>query len=190
MNSQNVIIYFSESEQKGLTGMARWLKGVGTGLSLLGLLSIVVPYIATLTVNILVAVVLLVSGGMHLTYALRMRKWRATTWELPTALVFLVTGFLFAVYPQSGAFALTVFLGVFFMILGLFKIMLALAWRMRPGWGMIVLAGTLSMLLGLLMIGGLPATAAWAIGLILGIDLVFTGATLIALGIKVKTLAA
>jgi uncharacterized membrane protein HdeD (DUF308 family) len=188
MDNQNFVIYFSEKEKNGLSGMARWLKGVGTALLLLGILSIVMPYIGTLTVNILVAFVLLVSGGMHLVYALNMRKWRTTTWEILTALVFLITGALFAVYPQSGAFALTLLLGVFFMIIGLFKIMLAMAWRMRPGWGMIVAAGILSILLGLLMIGGLPATAAWAIGLIMGIELVFTGATLIALGVKVKTL--
>ena len=190
MAKQNLVIHFSERELNGLTGMARWLKGVGTALLLLGALSIIMPYIGTLTVNMLVAVVLLISGGMHLAYALKMRKWRVTTWEILTALVFLLTGCLFAVYPQSGAFALTLLLGIFFMIIGLFKIMLALAWRMRPGWGMIVIAGFLSILLGLLMIGGLPATAVWAIGLMLGIELVFSGATLIALGMKVKALSA
>ncbi len=186
MTNQDFIIYFSEREQNDLSGMAKWFRRIGLTLLLLGVLSVVLPYVATLAVNILVAVVLLVAGVTQLAHAINVRKWRAITWEMLTALVFLITGGLFVFYPWSGMLALTMLLGIFFLVIGAFKILFSLAWRMRPGWGWILAAGILSLLLGFLVISGLPATAVWVIGLILGIDLIFSGIALMALGSKIK----
>jgi uncharacterized membrane protein HdeD (DUF308 family) len=144
---------------------------------------------ATLTVEILVGVILIVSAIMHATHAFQVRRWRNITWEAVFAVLFFITGILFLVYPFSGMMALTILLGLFFLIYGGFKIPLALSWKPRPGWGWIMTSGILTVILGLILIIGLPGTAVWAIGLILGIDLIFTGATLLALGSKLKSLA-
>jgi uncharacterized membrane protein HdeD (DUF308 family) len=80
-------------------------------------------------------------------------------------------------------------LGVFFLIHGGFKLALTSAWRRRPGWGWLAASAVISVLLGILVLAGLPGTAAWAIGLILGVDLLFTGVTLLILGFKLKQAA-
>ena len=189
-NTRNPIDYFSEHERTDLTGMASWLRGIGIALLVAGLLAVLLPHIATWAVNIMVAAILLVSGVMHLAHAFSLRRWRTITWEGLTALVFLAAGLLFAVFPISGVLTLTLLLGGFFLVVGLLKSQAALAWRPRPGWGLMLTTGILSLILGMLVILGLPGTATWAIGLILGIDLFFTGLALTALGARLKHIGA
>jgi len=189
MNRQEMIIYFTDNEQKDLPGMAKWFKGVGLAMLIIGLIAVLLPYIATLTLQILIATILLLSGTLQLAHSLTVRKWRTMTWEFLPALLFLLTGLLFLAYPASGAFALTVMLGFFFLILGIFKIQSALTWKQRPGWGWILTGGGLSIILGIIVLSGLPGTALWVIGLILGIDLIFSGITLMGLGSRLKVLA-
>jgi uncharacterized membrane protein HdeD (DUF308 family) len=144
---------------------------------------------ATLAVEMLAGIVLLVAGIMYLAHAFQVRKWRKITWEVFTAALFLLTGILFLAHPFSGALALTVLLGFFFLIHGGFKTLFALAWRHRPGWGWILASGILSFILGIIVITGLPGTAVWFVGLILGIDLIFTGIISMTLGTKLKSIA-
>ncbi len=189
MNNENVIVYFSEREQTNFDGMVGWFKTVGIILLVVGLLAVILSHIATLTVQVFIGLILLISGITHMAHALQARKWRNVTWEMLVAALFLVGGILFMVYPLGGAVALTLLLGFFFLILGGFKIPFALAWRRRPGWGWIMASGILSAMLGLVILFGLPGTAAWVIGLLLGIDLIFSGVTLMTLSAKMKSVS-
>ena len=188
MINHDALIYFSERERGNFAGMSKWFKGIGLAILVAGILAVILPYMAALTLEILLGIILLITGIMHLVHALQVRKWRSITWEVVIAVLFLLTGILFLVYPFSGVVALTIVLGVFFLIQGGFKIPLALSWRPRIGWGWILASGIISAILGLVVLVGLPGTAVWAIGLILGIDLIFTGLTLMTLGSKMKVL--
>ena len=99
--------------------MARWFKIIGAAMLIIGLLAVILPHIATLTVQILIGVILLVAGVLNGAHALTIRKWRSVTWEMLLTALFLIAGLLFITYPMSGAFALTVILGIFFLILGI-----------------------------------------------------------------------
>lgn len=189
MNGQELTIYFTDREQKDFVNMSKWFRGVGIALLIIGILAVMLPYIATMTVQMLVAVILILSGILHIAHAFTVRKWRNITWELLFAVLFLFTGLLFVAYPMSGAFALTMMLGLFFLVLGIFQIFSAMAWRQRPGWGWLLTGGALSIILGIIVITGLPGTALWSIGLILGIDLIFSGFTLIMIGAHLKNLS-
>mgnify|MGYP006303247357 CR=1 FL=1 len=188
MESQTLTVCFSEPERSNLASMAKWFKITGAAMLVIGLLAVILPHIATLTVQLLIGVVLLVAGILNAAHALTLRKWRAVTWEALLSVLFLITGILFIVSPMSGAFALTLILGFFFLFIGVLKIQSALAWRERPGWGWILFSGALSILLGIIIIIELPGTALWAIGLILGIDLIFSGIALIIVGSRLTKL--
>lgn len=189
MDGQELTIYFTDREQKDFESMSKWFRGMGIGILVIGILAVILPHIATLTVQMLVAVILILSGILHIAHAFTVRKWRDITWELLFAILFLFTGLLFVAYPMSGAFALTVMLGLFFLILGIIQILSAMTWRQRPGWGWMLTGGVLSIILGIIVITGLPGTALWSIGLILGIDLIFSGFTLIMIGNHLKNLS-
>jgi uncharacterized membrane protein HdeD (DUF308 family) len=169
--------------------MSKWFRWIGLALLVIGILAVILPYVAALTVNILVGIVLLIAGVLHLAHVMQVRKWRSVTWEGLLSILFLLVGILFLAYPFSGILALTIVLSLFFLLHAGFKIPLAMNWKPRPGWGWFLSSGILSAILGLLILLGLPGSAVWAIGLILGIDLLFTGVTLLALGSKMKGLA-
>jgi len=189
MDGQELTIYFTDREQKGFESMSKWFRGMGIGTLVIGILAVILPHIATLTVQMLVAVILILSGILHIAHAFTVRKWLNITWELLFAILVLFTGLLFMAYHMSGAFALTVMLGLFFLILGIIQILSAMTWRQRPGWGWMLTGGVLSIILGIIVITGLPGTALWSIGLILGIDLIFSGFTLIMIGNHLKNLS-
>lgn len=190
MNRQEFTLYFTDREQDDFMGMSKWFRNIGIALLVIGILAVILPYVATLTVQVLVAVILLLAGVLQIAHAVSVRKWRPVFWEGLFAVLFLLTGLLFLISPMSGAFALTVILGIFFLILGAFKIQSAMAWRQRPGWGWMMTSGILSLILGVFVLAGLPGTALWVIGLILGIDLIFSGITAMVIGSRLKHLSA
>jgi uncharacterized membrane protein HdeD (DUF308 family) len=189
MSDQGVIIYFSDRERLDLAGMSKWFRGLGLALLLLGVLAVVLPYFAALSVEIIVGLVLLLAGAVHLVHVFQSRRWRRVTWEIILTLLFILAGVFFLAYPFRGLLTLTILLGVFFLIHGGFTFIFAMGWKPRPGWGWMLTGGIISVFLGIIVITGLPGTAGWVIGLILGLDLFFTGLTMLILGSDVKKIA-
>ena len=162
--------------QGGLTrdqiGRARrWLMVAGSLALLAGVVSIAVPVIASVTAAIFVGWVLLASGVSAAIYAI---SHRAPLRGLE-ALVALGAGFYLLVFPLHGTVTLTFVLAVWFFASGVFSLAYALQWRGIPGWWLSALGGVSSVILGFLIAASLPSSAAWAIGLLVGINLVFWG---------------
>jgi uncharacterized membrane protein HdeD (DUF308 family) len=83
----------------------------------------------------------------------------------------------------SGALSLTVILTAFLTVEGILSIMYALEHKrdLSARWGMMLLSGIVDLILAAMIFLGLPATAAWAIGLLVGINLIFGGSALAAM---------
>jgi uncharacterized membrane protein HdeD (DUF308 family) len=79
------------------------------------------------------------------------------------------------VYPVTGTLTLTLALAIFFAVNGLFKVLRAVEHRAMPRWGFLLFDGLLSLVLGIPIAVGWPSTAAWALGVLVGIDLLFSG---------------
>jgi uncharacterized membrane protein HdeD (DUF308 family) len=158
----------------------RFLLGLGVVLIVLGLAAVAVPLVAQLIFVAFLAGVLIVVGAGKLWHALKQPRGRAFLLGLAVSAAYLVAGLLMLVFPWSGFLALTILLAVFLVVKGVLKT--AAAWHQRPQapWGWTMASGLLSGLLGLLIWFGLPGTALWAIGLLIGVDLVFTGLTMLA----------
>ena len=99
----------------------------------------------------------------------------------------MVGGLLLA-RPVSGALSLTIVLVVFFVIEGVASIMFALDHKreLSGRWGWMLMSGIVDLALAALMFTGLPSTAAWAIGLLVGINMVFGGSALIAMALHAR----
>lgn len=95
--------------------------------------------------------------------------------RLLLALLILVAGLYLVVAPQRGALTLTVLLAILFIAIGLVRIVAGIVGRHTPGAGLTIVNGAVSLVLGLLIFAGLPSSAAWAIGLLVGIDFVVYG---------------
>jgi len=94
--------------------------------------------------------------------------------------------------PLTGAFSLTVVLVVFFIIEGVASIMFSLDHKreLSGRWGWMLASGVIDLVLAVLIFAGLPSTAAWAIGLLVGINMVFGGAALVAMALHARRAAA
>lgn len=157
----------------------------GVLLVILGAAAIVIPAWATLTVTIFLGWLFLFSGILGLITTVWLRHAPGFWWSLLSAVLGIVVGALLIGWPISGAVSLTLVLIAYFVMEGIFCIMFGLEHkRLLSGrWVWLVLNGVIDLVLAGIVIYGLPGTAVWALGLLVGIDLVFGGSALIALAL-------
>ena len=163
----------------------------GILLVVLGALAIVLPQIATLAVAILIGWLFLISGIMGLIATFWMREAPGFWWSLLSAVLGIAAGLVLLAWPVSGVVSLTLVAIVFFIVEGIASIMYALDHRaqLTGRWSWMLISGIIDLILAAMIFAGLPATAAWAIGLLVGINMLFGGASLIAMALHARTAA-
>src|SRR3954464_3992595 len=158
----------------------------GIVLVILGAIAVIVPPFATLAVTILFGWLFLISGviGLYTTYM--MRHAPGFWWSLISAALAIIVGGMLLARPVSGAFSLTLLLFVFFVIEGVVSIMFAFEHRAElPGrWGWMLASGVIDLILAAMILAGLPLSAAWAPGLLVGINMLFGGGALIGMALR------
>jgi uncharacterized membrane protein HdeD (DUF308 family) len=164
----------------------------GIVLVVLGAAAIAIPALATLAVTILLGWLFLLSGVVGLFTTIWMRHAPGFWWALLSAVLGIVVGLMLLAMPLTGAFSLTVVLVAFFIIEGIASIMFSLDHKreLSGRWGWMLVSGVIDLVLALLIFAGLPSTGAWAIGLLVGINMVFGGAALIAMALHARRAAA
>jgi uncharacterized membrane protein HdeD (DUF308 family) len=163
----------------------------GIVLLILGVFAIVIPNVATLAVEVFIGWVLLVSGVVGLISTFRMRSAPGFGWSLLSAVIAIAAGVILLAWPLSGVLSLTLILTAFLTIEGVASIMMALTHRhgFSARWALLLVSGLIDLVLAALIFLGLPATAAWAIGLLVGINMVFGGSALISMALQARSLA-
>jgi len=161
----------------------------GVVLLVLGATAVVLPAIATLAVTILIGWLFLVSGIIGLITTFWMRNAPGFWWALLSAVLGIVVGLMLLASPLTGAFSLTLVLVAFFLIEGVASIMFALDHRKETSgqWGWMLASGIIDLALAIMIFAGLPSTAAWAVGLLVGINMIFGGSALIAMALHART---
>jgi uncharacterized membrane protein HdeD (DUF308 family) len=161
----------------------------GVVLLILGVLSIIVPQVATIAVSILIGWLILVSGIVGLISTFMMRSAPGFGWSLLSAVLATVAGAILLWSPLRGALTLTLILTVFLAFEGVFSILYAFEHRreLSGRWGMMLFSGILDLVLAAFIFLGLPATAAWAIGTLVGINLIFGGVAMITMALHARS---
>jgi uncharacterized membrane protein HdeD (DUF308 family) len=163
-----------------------WLLGLGILLSVLGLLLIAAPALGTLAIDLLVGWFLIIGGIAQAVHAFMEKAWRGFLLELLSGVLYLVVGILLVFYPLAGAQALTLFLAAFLLVEGVVRIAMAMRVRPAQGWGWLLFGGIVTVILGILIWMQWPASALWVIGLLVGINLLFTGWSLTMMAIALR----
>jgi uncharacterized membrane protein HdeD (DUF308 family) len=151
---------------------------IALGLLLMGVgaLSLLFPFIAAFSFNIVIGATLLVGGIATLVQAARMRRWRGRAVQVLLGLLYLGGGIVFIANPFAGIIALTIMLGAFFAADGAARIMLGLRVRPQRAWWLFLMSGLLSLALGVLVLIGLPSGLSIAfLGVVVGINMILTG---------------
>jgi uncharacterized membrane protein HdeD (DUF308 family) len=163
-----------------------WFLALGIIFIVGGVFAIAMPFIAGLTVTIIFSIVLVWLGIMQIIQAFSTKSWGGFIWELIIGIVLLVGGIATWIDPVLGAITLTIVVAAVFIAKGIFQIILAFHTRPHSGWGWILTAGILSVLVGLIIWIGWPVSTAWALGYLAGISLIFSGWSYVMLSLAAK----
>ena len=151
---------------------------------LLGFLAIALPGISKLSTELFIGWLLVFGGVVQLFRTFRSRHAPGFVGSLLTGILYTVFGVLLVLFPIAGILSLTILLTFFFIAEGVAKIYLAFQWRTFSRWGWLLLSGCIALILAFLIWSGWPSTAYWVLGLLVGINMLFFGVTLIALSLS------
>jgi len=160
----------------------------GIILVVLGLAAIALPPIAGLATALVLGWLFLIGGVVGLIATFNQKNAPGFWWSLISAAVAVLAGGILLSNPVKGVATLTYVLIVFFVIDGILIIVMALEHRreLSGRWQWMMLGGVMDLILAAIIIAGLPGTLAWALGLLVGIDLLFGGSALIAMAMSAK----
>jgi uncharacterized membrane protein HdeD (DUF308 family) len=160
----------------------------GIVLVILGVLAFLSPPLATLGFTIFVGWAFLISGIAGLVTTFMARQAPGFWWSLLSAVLGIGAGLVLLVWPLTGALSLTLVLIAFFIVEGIASILYATEHRQQLSgrWGWMLASGVIDLILAAMVFAGLPGTAAWALGLLVGINMIFGGAALIAMALYAR----
>jgi uncharacterized membrane protein HdeD (DUF308 family) len=169
---------------------AHWKAFLFEGIlfAILGFAAMVVPPLASLAITIFLGWMFLISGIGGLILTLWAREMPGFWWSLISAALAVLAGGILLARPIQGVLTLTIVVGAYFLAEGVATIMYALEHRreLSGRWSWLLVAGILDILVSFIIIAGLPGSAEWALGLLVGINLVFGGATLIGMALAAR----
>jgi uncharacterized membrane protein HdeD (DUF308 family) len=162
----------------------------GVIMTLLGVAAVIWPQFSSLAVDVYVGWILLFSGVMGLVMMFSAPSAAAFLWSLLTSALALFAGVLLLWHPIEGVVTLTLVLIAFFIAEGAFQIAAAFSYRTAfpESWGWMLASGIADLLLAAVIMAGWPASAVWAIGLIVGVNLITSGVAIASVASSVRSL--
>jgi len=164
-----------------------WFLILGILLVLSGTVALVYPFVASVAVVMVLGVSLLISGVATIVAAFWAGKWSALLLQLLIGIFYAVVGFIIMDAPLVSTVSLTLVVALMFLIVGIMRSVAALVIRF-PQWGWALLSGVLTTLVGVVIYKNLPETALWAIGTLVGIQLLLDGLFWVMLSLAIRRL--
>src|SRR6266568_5104033 len=164
-----------------------WFLVFGIGLALLGILAIVRSVAATVVSMLFFGWLLVIAAGIEVVQAIMVGKWVGLYHHWLAAVLFGVVGVLMIWRPVASAEVLTLLMGAFFLVAGLFQLITPFVVSL-PDWGWHALYGLITLVLGILVLAQWPVSGLWVIGMFVGIALIFNGVSWIALALDLRSL--
>ena len=168
-------------------GTFRHLKSVGVMLALIGVLAILLPSVATLGAELLVAWMLTLWGALGLWFSWAIRSVPEGRYGFVAFGLLFLVGVAFDLFPVAGIAALTVLMILSFLMEGILSILFGLRSSAHvSNWGWLVFSGLCSFAAGVVILFGWPWTASWTLGLMLGLNFLSTGLALVMLARRAR----
>ena len=176
---------------------AAGLSTVGSGKSIVwaivliifGFLAIALPFATSWGVVVVIAWLIVFSGGFQFIHAFQSQGIGHILWKILVAVLYLIVGIYFLLNPVLGIAAFTLALAIFFVIEGVIDLVFYFQTRALPGSGWILFDGIITLILGILVWRQWPSSSLWVIGTLVGISMIFTGITRLMLGLAARRLA-
>jgi uncharacterized membrane protein HdeD (DUF308 family) len=173
----------------GLAQTWRTLRTIGIVAIVIGVIAIILPEIFALGTSIFIGCILVAVSAFLAAAAFFAHGVGSFLARLAWAFLTLIVGLWLIIEPHNGSLTLTLVLGIYFLIMGLTRVIVAFMGRGTPNAGWVGLSGICGLIIGILVLVKFPSSADWAIGLLVGIDLLFLGWTLISVASVGKELS-
>jgi len=160
-----------------------WFLALGILLILAGVAAIAFPLLSTIATKIMLGWIFLIAGVVMAVHAFSIQQWRGFLMELLLAVLYIVVGGWLAFFPFTGIITLTILLAALFLAEGVLEVIMAMRVRAHEGWGWLLISGLIAIVVGVMIAAELPGSAAWAIGLLAGINLLSTGVSFVVLAL-------
>ena len=152
----------------------------------LGILALALPVATTLSATLLIGILCVIAGVVQFYRTFRYKKMSVVWLSLLNALLVFIVGIILLAYPVTGMMALTALLGIWFLVSGISQIILSLQIKHRhPNWGVLMVSGITSLILSIIIWYGWPVSSLWLIGVLIGVNLLFFGISLLALAFHI-----
>jgi len=162
-----------------------WFLAFGIALVLIGIVAIGRAVAATVVSMLFFGWLLVIAAGIEIVQAIMVGKWAGLYHHWLGAILFGVLGALIVWRPLVSAEILTLLMGAFFLVAGLFQLITPFLVSL-PEWGWHALNGIITLVLGILILAQWPVSGLWVIGLFVGIELIFYGGAWIALALRLR----
>jgi uncharacterized membrane protein HdeD (DUF308 family) len=146
-------------------------------LMIVGFFALALPFEAGIAIAIVVAVLVIVAGIAHLAGTFAARTTGGFFWRLLVGCAYLIAGVYLLLHPKLSLVSLTLALAVLFLVEGVFHIVTYFQVRSAPGSGWLLFDGIVTLILAVMIWESWPASAVWALGTIVGINLLMSGFT-------------
>lgn len=162
-----------------------WFLALGILLIIAGTLAIIYDMAATMLSVLFFGWLLIAAGALEAVQSFWQPKWGGFFLHFFLGILGVVVGFHLVSSPAAGALVLTLVMGLYFLVIGIFRAVTALAMRF-PNWGWVFFSGVISFILGLMIKQQWPYSGLFIIGLFIGIDLIFSGWSYVMLALAAK----
>lgn len=163
-----------------------WFLTLGIVLVVAGIAAIMFPLVSTIAAKIALGWIFLAAGVVMIIHAFSIQRWGGFLMELLLGVLYLVAGGWLAFFPLTGIVTLTILLAALFLAEGVVEVIMGFRVRPHEGWGWLVFSGLIAVAVGLLIAAELPSSAVWAIGLLVGVNLLSTGISFIVVALAGK----
>lgn len=178
---------YEEDVQKEVKRAAGLYTGLGVLMILLGAFAVLIPNVASWGMTVLIGWIFVIGAAFLFAWSFTAPSALNVIVRIAWSVLTLGAGLFLLINPDKGAKALTLILIIYFLAAGVVRLAAAFAQRGIRGAGWLGLSGALSLIIGLIFLADYPESADWAIGLLVGIDLIFGGWTLILLSQEAKS---
>lgn len=167
-----------------------WSIGLSVLMIAAGILAIASPLAAGIAVNILVAWLLIFSGCVHLAFAWYTRGAWGFIWELLVGVLYGFIGVYLLVHPVVGLASLTIALAIYLFVEAILEFVLGFTMRPLPGSGWLLFDGVITLILAVMIWRTWPSSTAWVIGTLVGVSMLFSGASRLAISLAARNITA
>lgn len=174
----------------GIKRATGWSIVIAILMILAGVIAIIAPLQAGLVVVLVVGWTAVFNGIAHMVYAFGVHQGQRSWLEALLGVVYIIAGIYLVLHPAGGLLALTLLLGSFLLVYGIFA--LVLAFRMRPhsGWTWVLFDAVITILLGVLIYAHWPFTSEWAIGTLFGVSFISSGISRLMVSLALRRITA